>query len=122
MLMPTYLLANEFSAFESELRHLTKDVIRYKRGETIIFPGDKRPWHFYVADGVASYSFTHISGRNKIVTFRGAGTIFPFYYDYDSVIMEELMEFRAFSDMTVWRIDHKQIKKLVESNMQLQRP
>lgn len=116
MLMPTYLLSNEFTAFYDILSSLSKTIVRYSRGETIIFPGDDRIYHFYVIEGAASYHLLNKNGNNKIVTFRGKGTIFPLYYDYSSVIMEELMEFRAFSDVTLLRFDHEQIRSLINSD------
>lgn len=113
MLMPTYLLAGEFSDFEDIIREVPGDIIHFSKGEAIIPLGAVRPYCYYVVEGLAVFSIVHESGRNKNCTFRGKGTIFPLYYSYDSTIMEQYLDVRAFTDVTLIRLTRTQIYSLM---------
>lgn len=118
MLMPTYLLSEEFRSFEQDLKALSSNVVSYKKGETIIALGALRPYCYYVLEGLATFSIIHESGRNKNCNFRGPGTIFPLYYGYHATIMEQYFEVRAFTDMTLIRMTRKQLSQLMSQDPQ----
>lgn len=113
MLMPSYLLAGEFKQFETDIRNMSSDIMSFKKGEAIISLGAKRPFCYYVIEGLATFSIIHESGRNKTCNFRGNGTIFPLYYGYHATIMEQYMEVRAFTDMETIRLTRNQLHLLM---------
>lgn len=118
MLMPTYLLSEEFRPFEKEIKKISSKIIHYKKGDTIISLGASRPYCYYVLEGLATFSIIHESGRNKHCNFRGAGTIFPLYYGYSTTIMEQYMEVTAFTDMTLIQLTRNQLYHLMAGNSQ----
>ena len=113
MLMPRFLLSGEFSDFENEIRNLTSDIVIYKKGEPIICIGSSRSYCYYVLDGLATFSIIHESGHVKTCTYRGIGTIFPLYYDFNSTIMEQYTEFRALTDIQLLRLTRQQLYLLM---------
>lgn len=58
----------------------------------------------------------HESGRLKVSTFRGDGTIFPLYVNYSETIMEKVLEVQAFTDITVLEIPKYRIHNLMMEN------
>lgn len=118
MLMPTYLLAGEFTPFESVIKGLSDTTVNFNKGDMIISPGTKRPYCYYIEKGVAIFSILHESGRSKNCNFRGAGTIFPLFYNYASTLMEQYMEVKAFSDIRAIQLTREQMKQLMTCNNQ----
>lgn len=102
MIMPQFLLAGEFSAFEPILLERFHNRKHFSAGDTIIeMTADRSKNCFYVLSGVASYVMRHENGGTKITSLRGVGTIFPLYYTYSSTNMESSLDVIAVSDMEV---------------------
>lgn len=114
MLMPQFLLAGEFSAFEPLLLKRFHNVKHFAAGDTIIqMNADRSKNCYYVLDGVASYIMRHEDGGAKISSLRGKGTIFPLYYTYGSTNMESSLDVVAVSDLMTLDIPKKELMQLI---------
>lgn len=50
---------------------------------------------YYVLSGLLDSGFVHEDGSNAELVMRGQGTIFPLYYTYKEITMEQVLEVRA---------------------------
>ena len=100
MLTPRYLFAGDFQAFHDyfcEQPHLRK---RFAKGSCLWRPGQPCEAIHYILSGMAMNYADHESGRRKIISFHGAGTVFPGYHQTDYRIELSLVT-TALTDMEV---------------------
>ena len=116
MCQPTYLLANEFKEFEKEFLETCLIRKRIEKGTIIYHQDDRRNFSYYIISGVAAFFIGHESGKDKLTTFRGEGTIFPLYYVNSRYNMENHLIVKAITDMEVIMIPKNQLKNMMLLN------
>jgi CRP-like cAMP-binding protein len=109
MLMPTYLFENEFTQFSDIISKYSCSELHFKKDSVIINHGETRNYSYFIIKGLVSFSIIKENGKNKISTFRGEGTIFPLYYSYKVTSMEKIMEVKAYTDVTVLKINREDL-------------
>jgi CRP-like cAMP-binding protein len=114
--MLNYFLANEFTEFEELFKERFKNVFSFKKGEIVIGLNDNRDYSYYLLNGTVIFRIVHISGKCKISTFRGSGTIFPLYYTFQETCMEHELEVKAISDIEIIKIPKKDLHNLLIQN------
>ena len=118
MLTPRYFYTDDFSQFHSYF--LSQPHVRkaFQKGEYLWEPG--RPYekiHYIVSEAEMHYA-DHESGRRKIISFHGAGTVFPGYRQNDYKI-ELSLTTAALSDMEVLEFTKRQFRTMFETNAAL---
>ena len=83
MRTPRYFFTGDFSAFHEYF--LSRPHVRrsFARGEFLWPPGEPFEHIHYIVSGTARACVEHENGRRKIVSFHGAGTLFPVYHRLD---------------------------------------
>lgn len=118
MLMPRYYFAHDFSSFYSYF--LSQPHIRktFRKGEYLWKPGQPYDRIQYYISGMSVHFSDHESGRRKIISFHGPGTILPGYHT-DDFHIELSLTTAALSDVTVLEFTIPQFKKMFETNTAL---
>ena len=118
MLTPRYFFSDDFNKFYdyfSEQPHIKKT---FQKGEYLWQPGQPYEKIHYIISGVAVHFADHENGRRKIISFHGAGSVFPGYRTNDYKIEQSLTTV-ALSDMKVFEFTIAQFQKMVEANTAL---
>ncbi|WP_204245059.1 Crp/Fnr family transcriptional regulator [Cloacibacillus sp. An23] len=80
---PCYFFTGDFSAFHGYFLSRPHEARRFARGEFLWRPGEPFGNIHYIMSGAARCCVEHENGRRKIISFHGAGTIFPVYHERD---------------------------------------
>lgn len=118
MLTPRYFFADDFRPFYSYFLSQPHEKRTFHKGDYLWEPG--RPYEkiHYIISGAAIHYSDHESGRRKIISFHGAGTVFPGYRLNDYKIELSLIT-EALSEMKVLEFIVPQFKKMFENNTAL---
>ena len=83
MRTPRYFFTGDFSAFHEYF--LSRPHVRrsFARGAFLWPPGEPFGRMHYILSGAARCCVEHENGRRKIISFHGAGTLFPVYHERD---------------------------------------
>ena len=100
MLMPRFYFSGEFSAFDTYLRSQPHVEKVFRKGEYLWKPGQPYECVQYYVQGAAVFFASHESGRRKIVSFHGPGTMLPGYHTNDfkielALVVEALCSVRV---------------------------
>lgn len=118
MLMPRYYFADDFSAFLPYFLlhpHLRKV---FRKGEYLWKPGQPYDRVQYYLSGDAVHFSDHESGRRKIISFHGPGTLLPGYHTEDFHI-ELSLATMALSDVEVLEFTISQFRAMFRENQDL---
>ena len=118
MLTPRYYFANDFSQFYEYFFAQPHCVKIFQKGDLLWKPGQSHEKIHYIVEGAEMHYADHESGRRKIISFHGEGTIFP-GYSYNDYKIELSLVTVALTDMRVLEFTVEQFKKMFESNTQL---
>lgn len=80
MLRPRYYFAGEFSAFYDYFLSQPHTEKRFHKGDILWKPGQPCDHIHYFLSGAAVNYAGHESGRRRIISFHGPGTLFPGYH------------------------------------------
>lgn len=118
MLTPRYYFADDFRPFYSYFLSQPHTERSFRKGELLWQPG--RPYErlHYILSGAEMHYAVHESGRRKIISFHGPGTVFPGYRQQDFRIELSLVT-QALSDMRVLEFTLPQFTAMFESNTEL---
>ena len=118
MLKPRYYFADDFSSFcEYFLSHPhTKRT--FQKGNYLWKPGQPYDRVQYYVSGASVHFSEHESGRRKIISFHGPGTLFPGYHTTDFRIELSLTTI-ALSEVKVLEFTIPQVRVMFESNKEL---
>ncbi len=83
MRTPQYFFTGDFAAFQEYFLSRPHERLSFRRGEYLWPPGEPFGRIHYILSGAARCCVEHENGRRKIVSFHGAGTIFPVYHRRD---------------------------------------
>lgn len=115
MLMPRYYFADDFSAFAGYFRAHPHIRRTFQKGEYLWKPGQPFDRIQYYESGLAVHFSDHESGRRKIISFHGPGTILPGYHTEDFHIELSLTTV-ALSEVRVLEFTISQFRKMFEAN------
>ena len=115
MLKPRYYFADDFQSYhEYFLSHPhTKRI--FQKGDYLWRPGQPYDRVQYDVSGVSVHFSVHESGRRKIISFHGPGTLFPGYHTNDYHIEQSLTTV-ALSEIQVLEFTVQQFKAMFEQN------
>ena len=118
MLTPRYFFADDFRQFYEYFLSQPHTERIFLRGDYLWKPGQPYEKIHYIISGAAIHFADHENGRRKIISFHGAGTVFPGYRQYDYKIELSLITV-ALSDMKVLEFTKNQFQKMFETNTAL---
>ena len=118
MLTPRYFFTDDFRQFYEYFLSQPHTERIFLRGDYLWKPGQPYEKIHYIISGAAIHFADHENGRRKIISFHGAGTVFPGYRQYDYKIELSLITV-ALSDMKVLEFTKSQFQKMFETNTAL---
>lgn len=118
MLTPRYFFADDFRQFFEYFLSQPHTARTFQKGDYLWKPGQPYEKIHYIISGAAIHFADHENGRRKIISFHGAGTVFPGYRQYDYKIELSLIT-AALSDMKVLEFTKDQFQKMFETNTAL---
>lgn len=118
MLTPRYFFADDFRQFYEYFLSQPHATRTFHKGDYLWKPGQPYEKIHYIISGAAIHFADHENGRRKIISFHGAGTVFPGYRQYDYKIELSLITV-ALSDMKVLEFTKDQFQKMFETNTAL---
>lgn len=118
MLIPRYFYSGEFSRFYGYF--LSKPYIkkRFAKGEYLWRPGQPHQKIHYIISGALMHYANHESGRRKIISFHGAGAVFPGYHTSNFKIELSLVTI-ALTDTEVLEFTRSEFRQMFEENTAL---
>ena len=118
MLTPRYYFADDFRAFHNYfLAHPHKETV-FRKGELLWKPG--QPYdciHYFLSCAAVNFA-EHETGRRRIISFHGPGTVFPGYHTTDFRI-ELSLTTTALSEIHVLEFTIPHFQAMFESNAAL---
>jgi CRP-like cAMP-binding protein len=98
--LPKYYFSGEYTDFYTTLLSLPHIEVSFRAGEFLWSTGEPITRVFYFRSGLAQTFVEHEEGHRKILSFHGAGTIFPGFQQTDfkiekSIIVKALAEINA---------------------------
>ena len=118
MLMPRYFFSDDFQQFYEYFLSQPHSQQTFHKGDYLWKPGQTYEKIHYIISGAAIHFADHESGRRRIISFHGAGTVFPGYHQYDYKIELSLVTI-ALSDMKVLEFTKEQFQNMFETNTAL---
>lgn len=118
MLTPRYFYADDFRPFYEYFLSQPHVKKTFQRGDYLWAPGEPYGKIHYIISGAAIHYADHENGYRKIISFHGAGTVFPGYRQHDYKIELSLTTV-ALSEMKVLEFTKEQFQKMFESNTDL---
>lgn len=118
MLTPRYIFAGEFRDFHTFFLSQPHTTRHSAKGETIWQPGAPHAEIHYIVRGSEMHFALHESGRRRIISFHGAGTVFPGFHTLDFQIERALVT-EALSDMDVLAFTKDQFRAMFAANTAL---
>ena len=118
MLIPRYFFTDDFRQFYEYFLSQPHATRTFHKGDYLWKPGQPYEKIHYIISGAAIHFADHENGRRKIISFHGAGTVFPGYRQYDYRIELSLIT-AALSDMKVLEFTKDQFQKMFETNTAL---
>lgn len=118
MLKPRYYFADDFRTFYEYFLSHPHTERTFQKGDYLWKPG--QPYErvqYYVSDASIHFS-EHESGRRKIISFHGPGTVFPGYHT-NYFRIEQSLTTVALSEIKVLEFTVQQFKAMFEENTQL---
>ncbi len=118
MLIPRYYFAEDFRAFYKYFSSQPHEKKNFKVGEFLWQPGAPYEKIHYIISGVGMHYADHESGKRKIISFHGPGTVFP-GYRLDDFHVELSLTTVALTEMEVLEFTVPQFKLMFETNTKL---
>lgn len=118
MLMPRYYFADDFHTFYDYFLSQPHVKRVFPRESYLWKPGQPCDRIHYFISGAAVHFSEHESGRRKIISFHGPGTVFPGYHTTDFRI-ELSLTTMALSEIIALEFTIPQFKAMFEANTAL---
>lgn len=118
MLTPRYYFADDFCGFHDYFLAQPHKETVFRKGELLWKPGQPYDRLNYFLSGAAVHFAEHETGRRRIISFHGPGTVFPGYHTTDFRI-ELSLTMSALSKIRVLEFTIPQFRAMFESNAAL---
>ena len=119
MLTPAYIFTNDFNNLEHFFQEQTHIKKSFKKGDYLWSIGEPFDKIHYIYSGIAQNLLEHESGKRKIISFHGQGTVFPGFHTTHFKIEDSLLTI-ALSDMEVLEFTQAQFQIMFSKNQDLQ--
>lgn len=120
MLIPRYIFTNDFVDLRTLFEAQPHKEIKLKPGEYLWQPDEFVQSINYIDGGLTKTYLVHETGRRKIISYHGMGTIFPGFHELDFKIEQTLVT-EAITPMKVWRFSREGFGRLLEEYPKLNR-
>ncbi|SUP44438.1 Crp/Fnr family transcriptional regulator [Veillonella criceti] len=114
MLLPRYIFMNDFIELHSILKTAPFVKQQLGVGDFLWKPDEQLQYIHYIESGLAKTYIVHETGRRKIISYHGVGTIFPVFHELDFKIEQALVT-EAVRPMTVLSFTRADFKVLVDT-------
>ena len=91
MLIPRYIFTNDFVELKPLFEAQPHKEIQLKTGDFLWQPDEHVQYINYIESGIARTYLVHESGRRKIISYHGSGTIFPGFHELEFKIEQTLV-------------------------------
>ena len=118
MLTPRYYFADDFCGFHDYFLAQPHKETVFRKGDLLWKPGQPYDRLNYFLSGAAVHFAEHETGRRRIISFHGPGTVFPGYHTTDFRI-ELSLTMSALSEIRVLEFTIPQFRAMFESNAAL---
>ena len=118
MLTPRYYFAEDFRGFYHYFLAQPHEEKIFRKGELLWRPGQPCDRIHYSISGAAVRFAEHETGKRKIISFHGPGTVYPGYHTTDFRI-ELSLTTAALSEIRALELTIPQFKAMFESNTAL---
>lgn len=118
MLKPRYYFADDFRSFYEYFLSQPYTERTFQKGDYLWKPGQPYDRVQYYVSGASVHFSEHESGRRKIISFHGPGTILPGYHTTEFRIELSLTTI-ALSEVKVLEFTIPQFRAMFESNKEL---
>ena len=118
MLTPRYHFADDFRAFHDYFLAQPHKEAVFHKGDLLWKPGQPYDRLHYFLSGAAVHFAEHETGRRRIISFHGPGTVFPGYHTTDFRI-ELSLTTAALSEIRVLEFSILQFQAMFASNTAL---
>ena len=118
MLTPRYYFAEDFRAFHDYFLAQPHREKVFRRGELLWKPGQPYDRMHYFLSGAAVHYAEHETGRRRIISFHGPGTVYPGYHTIGFRI-ELSLTTAALSEIRALEFTVPQFQAMFESNAAL---
>lgn len=118
MLKPRYYFADDFQSYHEYFLSQPHTKRIFQKGDYLWKPGEPYDCVQYYVSGVSVHFSEHESGRRKIISFHGPGTLFSGYHTNDYHIEQSLTNV-ALSEIQVLEFTVQQFKVMFENNTAL---
>lgn len=113
MLIPRYIFTNDFAELKPLFEAQPHKEVQLKAGDFLWQPDEHVQYINYIETGIARTYLVHESGRRKIISYHGVGTIFPGFHELEFKIEQTLVT-EAITPMKVWRFSRAEFGKLID--------
>lgn len=120
MLIPRYIFTNDFVDLKDIFAASHHVEMELKAGDFLWQPDEFAHVINYIISGVASTYLVHETGRRKIISYHGAGTIYPGFHELEFKIEHTLVT-EAITPMKIWRFTRDDFRQMIEVNPQIYR-
>lgn len=114
MLLPRYIFMNDFNLLQPILETAPSLERQLDSGDFLWKPDEQLAYIYYIKSGLAKTYIVHETGRRKIISYHGAGTIFPVFHELDFKIEQSLVT-EAITPMKVLAFKRADFKQLVDT-------
>ena len=118
-LTPNYIFSGDFREMEPYFLSRPHQKCSFQRGDYLWKPGEPFGKIHYILSGTIQNSLEHDSGKRKIVSFHGPGTVFPGYHQTHYKIENSLVSLALF-DTEVLEFTQEQFSAMFHENANLQ--
>ncbi|MGI6011466.1 MAG: Crp/Fnr family transcriptional regulator [Ruminococcus sp.] len=119
LLTPTYIFSDDFTEFETYFLSHPHRKRFFCRGDYLWKPDEPFGKIHYILSGTIQNSLEHDSGKRKIISFHGKGTLFPGYHQKHYKIEKSLVSVALF-DTEVIEFTQEQFYGMFHDNHKLQ--
>ena len=118
MIIPRYIFTNDFVELKPLFEAQPHKEIQLKTGDFLWQPDEHVQYINYIESGIARTYLVHESGRRKIISYHGSGTIFPGFHELEFKIEQTLVT-EAITPMKIWRFSRDEFGQLMDAYPQI---
>lgn len=118
MLIPRYYFTNEYKDFYEYFLSKPHTEKKFSQGEYLWNLDETIEKIYYIKSGIVQTYIEHEEGYRKIISFHGAGTVFPGYHNLSFKIEKSIVTL-ALSDVEVLEFSKEEFAQMLLDNQKL---
>lgn len=119
-LTPKYIFAGDFASLSEYFHSSPHKEVSFRKGDFLWEPDEPYDRLHYIISGVVQNYLAHESGHRKILSFHGAGTVFPGFH-YQHYKIEKSLLSVALTHVKAWEFTQEEFAEMFSHNPQLVR-